>query len=123
MAGCVRQSANLRCPPKVRKQAGDRILFDCQTIYRESGYPWDGEIATLPISGSYMTEVAFLHRATRTLVLTDLIENFEAQKIKSPFIRFLTWQAAFRIRTAAPRATYVRRSRSEDQSLSPPCAR
>jgi len=83
--------AQMFAAPKVRKQAGDRIRFDCQTIDRESGYPWDGAIATLPISGSYMTEIAFFHRATRTLVLTDLIENFEAQKIKSPFIRFLTW--------------------------------
>src|SRR5262249_16932545 len=46
--------------------------------------------------GSYMTEVEFFHRATRTLVLTDLIENYEAQKIRSPLIRFLTWAGGVR---------------------------
>jgi len=76
---------------KVREQAGDRIRFECRELDRESGFPWDGEIATLPITGSYMTEVAFFHQATRTLVLTDLIENFEAHKISSRLIRFLIW--------------------------------
>ncbi|MEH2594898.1 hypothetical protein V1278_001811 [Bradyrhizobium sp. AZCC 1577] len=28
-------------------------------------------MATLPIPGSYMTEVEFFHRASRTLVLTE----------------------------------------------------
>jgi hypothetical protein len=37
-----------------------------------------------------MTEVVFFHRASRTLLLTDLIENFEAKKL-SFGMRFLTW--------------------------------
>jgi hypothetical protein len=37
-----------------------------------------------------MTEVVFFHRPTRTLVLTDLIENFERQKLASPLMRLLT---------------------------------
>ncbi len=39
------------------------------------GYPWDAEIATLPIAGGFMTEVEFFQRASRTLILTDLIET------------------------------------------------
>ncbi|MGO4840567.1 DUF4336 domain-containing protein, partial [Rhizobiaceae sp. 2RAB30] len=39
------------------------------------------DIATLPAAGSYMTEFVFFHRASRTLVLTDLIENFEPDKL------------------------------------------
>src|SRR5262249_50918630 len=74
-------NAKIFIAPKVRDQAGDRIAFECREIDRDSGYPWDEEIATLPVPGSYMTEVEFFHRATRTLVLTDLIENFEARKI------------------------------------------
>ncbi len=76
--------------PRVREQAGDRIDFDCGTLDREHGYPWDAEIATLPVSGAYMTEVEFFHRASRTLVLTDLIENFEPEKQRSVLMRWLT---------------------------------
>lgn len=85
------RAAQIFVAPKVREQAGDRISFECREIDRESGFPWDDKIATLPITGSYMTEVQFFHRPTRTLVLTDLIENFESHKIKSPLIRFLIW--------------------------------
>lgn len=37
-----------------------------------------------------MTEVEFFHRASRTLILTDLIENFEPEKVGSFFLRLLT---------------------------------
>jgi hypothetical protein len=47
---------------------------------------WDADIDTLPVAGSCMTEVEFFHRPSRTLILTDFIENFEPQKISSRFI-------------------------------------
>jgi hypothetical protein len=37
--------------------------------------------------GSYMTEAAFFHTPSRTLVLTDLIENFEPAKVHSVVMR------------------------------------
>jgi hypothetical protein len=40
--------------------------------------------------GSYMTEVVFFHRKSRTLVLTDAIENFEPRKVGSLWMRWLT---------------------------------
>jgi hypothetical protein len=58
-----------------------------------NGYPWDDEIATLPIAGSYMTEVEFFHHASRTLILTDLIENFEPDKLPSRALRWLVQMA------------------------------
>jgi hypothetical protein len=76
--------------PRIKEQAGGRIGFDGFALDREGGYPWDGAIATLPIAGSYMTEVEFFHRASRTLVLTDLIENFEPRKLGSFVTRWLT---------------------------------
>src|SRR3546814_5167551 len=33
----------------------------------------------------------FFHRGSRTLILTDLIENFEPQKMRSVLMRWLTW--------------------------------
>ena len=36
-------------------------------------------------------EVVFFHRPSRTLIVTDLMQNFEAGRIRSPLIRFLLW--------------------------------
>ncbi|MDN5753693.1 MAG: DUF4336 domain-containing protein [Nitrosospira sp.] len=82
--------AKIYLAPRIREQAGGRIDFDSLTLSSDSGYPWDAEIATLPIAGSYMTEVEFFHYASRTLILTDLIENFEPRKINSLIVRWLT---------------------------------
>ncbi len=75
--------------PRIREQAGDHIDFDCRVLDGETGYPWDEEIATLPVPGGYMTEIDFFHRASRTLILTDLIENFEPHKVNSLVMRWL----------------------------------
>ena len=76
--------------PRVREQAGGRIDFPTQPLHDVAGYPWDAEVATLPIAGSYLTEVEFFHYRSRTLILTDLIENFEPGKLDSAFARWLT---------------------------------
>lgn len=67
--------------PRIREQAKGRIDFDAPELTKETGYPWDEEIKTLPVAGSFMTEVEFFHPASRTLVLTDFIENFEPKKL------------------------------------------
>lgn len=82
--------AEVHLAPRIREQAGDRIDFPALTLDRDHGYRWDGEIASLPVTGSFMTEVVFFHRPSRTLVLTDLIENFEPHKLQSVFMRWLT---------------------------------
>ncbi len=83
--------ADVYLAPRIREQARGRIAFDSLPLQAAGGYPWDAEIATLPVVGSYMTEVEFFHRASRTLILTDLIENFEPEKVGSLFLRLLTW--------------------------------
>jgi hypothetical protein len=82
--------------PKVKRQAGSRLDFAWEPLERNDGYPWDGWIETLPIPGSYMTEVEFFHRPSRTLVLTDLIENFESDRIETRAMRFWTWVGGVR---------------------------
>lgn len=81
--------ADVYLAPRIREQAGGRIDFDGLPLVAETGYPWDAEIATLPVAGRYMTEVVFFHRASRTLILTDLIENFEPGKVRSVWARWL----------------------------------
>ena len=78
--------AEVYLAPRIREQAGNRIDFPAHELGKTSGYPWDAEIATLPIAGRYMTEVEFFHRASRTLIL---IENFEPAKLP-PLARWLT---------------------------------
>lgn len=73
--------AEVYLAPRIAEQAQGRIDFPWLPLDRQHGLPWDTEVATLAIEGSYMTEVVFFHRATKTLVLTDLIENFERQRV------------------------------------------
>lgn len=82
--------ADVYLAPRIREQAGGRIDFDTRPLDGETGYPWDGAIDTLPVRGSFMTEVVFFHRASRTLVLTDLIENFERDRLGAWWMRALT---------------------------------
>ncbi len=52
---------------------------------------WAGEIDQLLVAGSRIhREVVFFLRATRTLILTDLIENFEAARLPL-WMRPLAW--------------------------------
>jgi len=39
------------------------------------------------VSGRYLTEAVFFHRASRSLILADLIESFEAGKLRSRWLR------------------------------------
>ena len=73
--------ATVYLAPGITDRAGERVDFPHLPLDARLGYPWDSEVATLPIAGSFMTEVEFFHRPSRTLVLTDLIENFEPRKL------------------------------------------
>lgn len=76
--------------PRVLEHARGRIDFKSKALDADAGYPWDSDIATLQVKGRVLTEVDFFHRPSRTLIVTDLIENFEAQKLESVLIRWLT---------------------------------
>jgi uncharacterized protein DUF4336 len=82
-------AADVYVAPKVSRQAGDRIDFATRELAENTTFPWKDSIATLALAGSYMTEFEFFHHSTRTLVLTDCIENFEAEKLHSPWMRWL----------------------------------
>jgi hypothetical protein len=81
-------NAEVWLAPRVREQSKGRIDFAAHELRGTEGYPWDEDIATLPIVGDYLTEVEFFHRSSRTLVLTDLVENFEPEKLR-PGMRLL----------------------------------
>ncbi|MDQ6702625.1 MAG: DUF4336 domain-containing protein [Pseudomonadota bacterium] len=50
---------------------------------------WAGIIDQVVVRGDMLTEIAFFHYPSRTLVLTDLIENFELQRTRSLLYRLL----------------------------------
>jgi hypothetical protein len=52
---------------------------------------WEGAIDQLVVEGSRVFEADFLHRPSRTLILTDLIENFEKERFHSRFYRWLAY--------------------------------
>ena len=81
--------AEVYLAPRIKEQAKGRIDFATLPLDKQNGYPWDGEIATLPVAGRFMTEVEFFHRESCTLILTDLIENFEPAKLDSRGMRLL----------------------------------
>ena len=58
----------------------DHVLTD--------GQEWQG-IDQVLVPGGFMTEAVFLHRPTTTLILTDLIENFEPGHVHSTGLRLL----------------------------------
>lgn len=71
--------------PGVRDRAashGMRIRFD-HDLGAEAEPPWQGQIDQMIVEGSRLhREAVFFHRASRTLILTDLIENFEPPKLR-----------------------------------------
>jgi hypothetical protein len=81
--------ADVHLAPKIAETAKRPFDFPTRPLDQASGYPWDDVIDTLPVEGSFMTEVVFFHGPSATLVLTDLIENFELHKLDSWLFRAL----------------------------------
>jgi hypothetical protein len=50
---------------------------------------WDDAFAQCLVPGALLTEVDFFHRASRTLIITDLIENFEPRRVRNRFLRWI----------------------------------
>lgn len=71
--------------PGVAKRAvsrGVEMRIDHDLRINEAEGPWQGEIDQMVVQGSKVHhEAVFFHRASKTLILTDLIENFEAAKV------------------------------------------
>lgn len=73
--------------PGVETRAKDRnIRFD--HVLEDSAPPeWAGQIDQRLARGKFLTEAVFYHRASRTLILADLIENFEPDKVHGALYR------------------------------------
>jgi len=80
--------------PNVRERAKKYKLdidFD-EDLSDQAEEPWKQEIDQLIAHGSTIhSEVVFFHKASKTLILTDLIENFEKHKIPFWFKVLAKW--------------------------------
>jgi hypothetical protein len=74
-------------PPGFGKAARRRVQVDEQLACR-SPASWGGDFEQCMVSGGLFTEVDFFHRPSRTLILTDIIENFEPARIRRPVLRW-----------------------------------
>jgi hypothetical protein len=82
-------NAKVWASPGVRARAAkagvDPNLFD-EDLGDEAPEDWRGDIEQCIAHGSKVhVEVVFFHVHSRTLILTDLIENFERDKVSWPF--------------------------------------
>jgi hypothetical protein len=81
--------------PRVRKRAASRHMavsfeWDLGDGPEEA---WRGDLDQLIFRSSrFMEEVVFFDRKTRTLILADFVENFEAEKVGG-FYAWLVWLA------------------------------
>jgi Domain of unknown function (DUF4336) len=66
--------ARLYASPGLRKKRKD-IAFDAELGDRPEP-EWEMDIDQVAMRGSFLTEVEFFHRASRTAIFTDLIQNF-----------------------------------------------
>lgn len=62
------------------KRKGIQLLFE-QELCDDAPAVWAEEIDQRVANSDYHREVVFFHRASKTLILTDLIENFEKSKM------------------------------------------
>ncbi|MBW4332099.1 DUF4336 domain-containing protein [Stakelama sp. CBK3Z-3] len=70
-------------------QKAKRHLPPLEVLRATAPTGWAGTIDQVIVPGDVVTEADFFHRPSRTLILTDLIENFEPQRIRSRVLRFL----------------------------------
>lgn len=81
-------AAAVCAPPAVAVKAKRPIAIDLP-IATDPPAAWQGAFAQVVLASRIFTEADFFHRSSRTLILADLIENFEMGRVHSLFYRLL----------------------------------
>lgn len=79
-------------PPGLERTA-KRPLPEFRVLGDAPPPAWGETIDQVLVRGDVLTEADFFHRPSRTLVLTDLIENFEPDRVRSRWFRLLVRMA------------------------------
>lgn len=75
-------------PPGLAGKARRPLQID-ETLGDAPPQAWADVFDQCLVPGRLLTEVDFCHRPSRTLILTDLIENFEPSRVRSPLLRWV----------------------------------
>jgi len=75
-------------PPGLVEKARRAVKIDA-TLRDAAPAAWGGAFDLCLFPGSLLTELDFFHRPSQTLILTDLIENFEPARVKSRLLRWI----------------------------------
>lgn len=109
--------------PGTRSRArahGSDIDFD-RDLGDRAEPEWESDVDQLRFRGSrFMDEIVFFHRRTRTLIVADLIENFEPARMSGGWGRVLRLSGAIDPDGKTPidlRMTFVGRKRAARHSL------
>ncbi len=77
--------------PKVRPRAAKHDIHFDRDLGDQPDPAWAQDIDQIIVRGPRaMSEVEFFHKASRTLILTDFIENFERDRLHSHALKLLT---------------------------------
>ena len=79
--------ARVHAVPGLQRKAKRRLRVDA-ALGDTPAPEWAGQMDQVLIRGP-LTEADFFHRASRTAILTDLIENFEHARIRPRWLRLL----------------------------------
>lgn len=83
------QAASYAAPRVEERSVPDRgTRFDHELTDETEG-AWRDEMDQCLVEGRVLSEAVFFHRASKTLIVTDLIENFEAGRVRGPLMRVL----------------------------------
>ncbi len=75
--------------PGVEAKAAEGGFRIDATLQDDAPAGWAGTIDQVLVPGGFMTEAVFFHRPTATLIVTDLIENFEPGHVHGWFMSLL----------------------------------
>lgn len=75
--------------PGVRAYARKRVPSFDRDLGEAVPAEWGPDLDLVPVPGDFLTEIAFFHRPSRTLILTNLIEKFERSHVTCWHLRLL----------------------------------
>lgn len=79
--------------PGVLKRAKSQrieVSFDRELDEADIPDAWKDDLRQVVIPGKLMDEFVFFHEASRTLIVTDVMQNFELDRMRQPY-RALAW--------------------------------
>ena len=82
-------SANADATVFASADVAHKIVAKSTTLGRKLAAHWSADLDHISIELGKFSETVFFHRASQSLVVTDLMQTFEASRVRSLFVRLL----------------------------------